>query len=57
MVVEVKMIKYRPVRSTLGEAMEEEKSFDTTDAMFGYTVKDWQEFGNDLFYSFEDSNV
>ena len=57
MVVKVKMIKYRPVRSTLGEAMEEEKSFDTTDAMFGYTVKDWQEFGNDLFYSFEDSNV
>lgn len=30
------MIKYRPVRSTLGEAMEEEKSFDTSEAMFDY---------------------
>ena len=49
MVVEVKMIKYRPVRSTLGEAMEEEKSFDTPEAMFDYIVKVWQEFGNDLF--------
>lgn len=43
------MIKYRPVKSTLDEAMEEEKSFDTPEAMFDYIVKDWQEFGNDLF--------
>ena len=56
MVEEVKRIKYRPVRSTLSEAMEEEKSFDTIDAMFDYIVKDWQEFGNDLF-SKEDLSI
>ena len=56
MVEEVKRIKYRPVRSTLSEAMEEEKFFDTIDAMFDYIVKDWQEFGNDLF-SKEDLSI
>ena len=50
------MIKYRPVRSMLGEAMEEEKSFDTSEAMFDYIVKFWQEFGNDLF-SKEDLSI
>ena len=43
------MIKYRPVRSTLDKAMKEERSFDTSEAMFDYIVKVWQEFGNDLF--------
>ena len=50
------MIKYRPVRSTLSEAMEKEKFFDTIDSMFDYIVKDWQEFGND-FFSKEDLSI
>ena len=36
--------------------MEEEKFFDTIDAMFDYIVKDWQEFGNDMF-SKEDLSI
>ena len=35
------MIKYRPHRGSLDEAMKEYQEFDTVDEMIQYIVKDW----------------
>lgn len=35
------MIKYRPHRRLLDEAMAEMKTFDTIDEMFTFVVQDW----------------
>lgn len=35
------MIKYRPHRRFLDEAMAEMKTFDTIDEMFTFVVQDW----------------
>lgn len=35
------MIKYRPHRSTLSEAMKEAKEFNTVDEMYDYIVSNW----------------
>lgn len=35
------MIKYRPHRSTLREAMKEAKEFETVDEMYDYIVSNW----------------
>lgn len=46
------MIKYRPHRGSLDEAMKEYQEFDTIDEMIQYIVKDW--FG---YVSAEDISV
>lgn len=35
------MIKYRPHRGGLSEAMKEEKEFNSVEEMFKYIVEDW----------------
>lgn len=35
------MIKYRPQRGSLEEAMKEYREFDTIDEMFDFIIKDW----------------
>lgn len=35
------MIKYRPHRGDLSEAMKEEKEFNSVEEMFKYIVEDW----------------
>lgn len=43
------MIKYRPHRAHLDEAMELEKSFDSLNQMYDYVVKEWNAVKNNLF--------
>ena len=43
------MIKYRPNRSTLEEAMANAKEFDNLDKMYDYIIADWNNSDVKLF--------
>lgn len=40
------MVKYRPHRGALCDAMAEMKIFDSVEDMFHYIVEDWKPYGN-----------
>ena len=39
------MVKYRPHRGALSDAMAEMKTFDSVEDMFRYIVEDWKVWG------------
>ena len=40
------MVKYRPHRGALCDAMAEMRIFDSVEDMFHYIVEDWKAYGN-----------
>ena len=42
------MVKYRPHRGALCDAMAEMRIFDSVEDMFHYIVEDWKAYGNNL---------
>lgn len=40
------MVKYRPHRGALCDAMAEMRIFDSVEDMFHYVVEDWKAYGN-----------
>ena len=41
------MVRYRPHRGSLNDAMAEMRSFDSIEEMFHYIVEEWKVWGND----------
>lgn len=48
------MIKYRPNRGSLDDAMKETKDFLTLEEMYGYIVSSWMELGLGQLFSESD---
>lgn len=43
------MVRYRPHRGQLDEAMKLAKTFDSLEQMYDYIVKEWRAIENNLF--------
>lgn len=51
------MIKYRPHRGNLEEAMKESKTFQTLDEMYEYILSDWSVPGGKAMFSKDDLSI
>lgn len=42
------MVRYRPHRGSLNDAMSEMRSFDSIEEMFHYIVEEWKVWGRSI---------
>ena len=51
------MIKYRPHRGSLIDAMKEEKTFNTIDEMYNYVLSEWNNSGFGELFNKEELSI
>lgn len=51
------MIKYRPHKGELDEAMENSRTFNTLEEMYRYIVSDWNSQGFGVLFKEEDLSI
>ena len=51
------MIKYRPQKGSLAEALKSSKEFSTVEEMYAFIISEWNEFSGIILFMEEDLSI